>query len=364
MLFRCWMAGILLGMALAIALPATVAAEEAGEEGGGEAAPAAWLEDHEEALKKAQEEGKLIIAHLTTERCGWCRKIENETYPDPRVQALLKQMVPLRIFLDHPGAEFGQELMKKAGARGVPTILMLDTDWSVIRYISGYKPPASFVEEVEKGLGSWKDYTDLKEKVGGDEVETGTIYRFVKAAHELKKTEDVRTYAEKGLEAEDGAHRADFAYYLASTYERGDEAYAKYREIAEEADPENEKGYLDEFIIGDAMAILTGIKRGDPEEAAKLAKAREILETAVGRESPDLDPEKGQVMYWILHQIHFKRGRGDWEKSIELLKKSIEMAPDTALAEGMKKRLDGIEKAWEKKKEKEAGSSSGGEEEE
>ena len=44
-----------------------------------------WIQSYEQALKQARQEGKLVLAYLYTDWCGYCKQMEAETFTDKAV---------------------------------------------------------------------------------------------------------------------------------------------------------------------------------------------------------------------------------------------------------------------------------------
>ena len=183
-------------------LPAFVAPPLfAGE--GGSPEPVSWLTKPKEAQTSARETGKLILAHLRTGKCKWCRKMERATHPDPAVLRVLNRVVPLWLDVSHPGARFGRDLLRKAGLRGVPATLILEGDWTLVRAVSGYKAPEAYVEEVGSVVKAHGDHKALGPEVEAGEADYATLYTYLKACHVLGLPGEVRKYADKALAMEE-----------------------------------------------------------------------------------------------------------------------------------------------------------------
>ena len=77
--------------------------------------------------------------------------MEKDTYPNPKVVGLAKKMVPVMIDTDKDPAT-GQQF----NVEGLPTILFLKPDGSVIHTIGGYMPPGPFAKEMQIALNKAK----------------------------------------------------------------------------------------------------------------------------------------------------------------------------------------------------------------
>lgn len=100
----------------------------------------------EEAQEKAYDEGKYIILDVYTEWCGYCRRMNQETYADDRVQnALNDYFYPVRInaesdrevtFLNESYTM--RELAMQLGATSYPTTVFLSPEGEPIAVQPGF----------------------------------------------------------------------------------------------------------------------------------------------------------------------------------------------------------------------------------
>lgn len=118
----------------------------------GAAEVAGFLNDFDAARQQAQQQDKLIYAHFTTEWCGWCRRIEQETYPDPAVREAFEDWVP--VSLDCTVAEGGEPdaqtrrnlaLFYKYEGGGYPFLAMLRPDGALLNAVPGYVRPPQLI---------------------------------------------------------------------------------------------------------------------------------------------------------------------------------------------------------------------------
>ncbi len=96
----------------------------------------------EAAFKKAEASKKLVFVDFYAVWCGPCKMLDQTTFPDPAVAALLKdKMVSLRY-----DAEKETALAEKYGIESYPTLLVLNPDGSIVDRINGFLPPDQFLE--------------------------------------------------------------------------------------------------------------------------------------------------------------------------------------------------------------------------
>ena len=111
------------------------------------AASISWVNTLAEGLALAQSSKKPVMADFYAVWCGWCKKLDKDVYTDPEVAALSKQFVCVKVDTD----KYGQE-SSKYGVQGLPTIIFMNPDGSVIDKVVGYSPAPSFAGSMKKAL--------------------------------------------------------------------------------------------------------------------------------------------------------------------------------------------------------------------
>jgi len=121
-----------------------------------------WRPNFQDALKSAKAGGKPVMADFYTDWCGWCKKLDSDTYSDPKVSSLSGKFVCVKI-----NAEKDASLAAKYGVSGYPTILFLDGDGKVLSRIPGFLPAERFYNEMNKVLLTMPQPEKAEEGPGG-----------------------------------------------------------------------------------------------------------------------------------------------------------------------------------------------------
>lgn len=105
---------------------------------------ASWLEqDLEQALVRAQAEGKGVLVDVYAVWCTECVELDRKTWPDPGVAGWVAQhAVPVRIDTDR----VRPDLQKRWGIVGYPTVLLLDQEGRVLKRREGFQDPSSMLQ--------------------------------------------------------------------------------------------------------------------------------------------------------------------------------------------------------------------------
>jgi len=92
-----------------------------------------WAGNLSSALKEAKSKNKPVMADFYTDWCGWCKKLDRDTYADPEVANLSKKFICVKVNGDkYP------DLVSKYGVSGYPTIIFLDPAGNKADAIVGY----------------------------------------------------------------------------------------------------------------------------------------------------------------------------------------------------------------------------------
>lgn len=230
--------GIVIGL-LAAPLLATPAMTVQAAEGTG----IQWVKSVDEANEQAKATGKLIMADFYTDWCGYCKKLDKETFPDARVALLSEEFVPIKVNAERGR---GPELAKEYGVSGFPNIIFLDTEGTVVHKIGGYMPADGYAREMARILQKSSESRMKKEASAGD---VGSLTRLSvmyavlgdadKASSNLSKAEKANAKAadpKKNGGRLAAAYLALGDYYMAeSDYDNAIGVFQKVPAVADDA---------------------------------------------------------------------------------------------------------------------------------
>lgn len=107
----------------------------------------AWVYTYDKGMAKAKNLKMPVMIDFYTKWCGWCQKLDGDTYTDKGVLALSAKFVCIKI-----NAEMSRALATQYGINGYPTIVFLNPEGSELYRIRGYLEPKSFAEQMKKVL--------------------------------------------------------------------------------------------------------------------------------------------------------------------------------------------------------------------
>ena len=112
--------------------------------------PVGWYHTLEftDARRFAKEQGKPLLVEFSRDGCGFCKLLPWATYPDAAVVARLQCFACVRIDteLDLDGTA------ESLGERGVPVLMLFDTEGKPLHKIGGFRPPQDLVPALDTAL--------------------------------------------------------------------------------------------------------------------------------------------------------------------------------------------------------------------
>ena len=116
-----------------------------------------------EAYKMNKKEPRKIFVDVYTNWCGWCKKMDKETFADPEVVDMVNEKfyaVKLNAENTDPIIMAGdtttaQMIARSMGVTGYPTIVYIKEDFKTIQPVPGYQNAKKFKDTLEKIL-AWE----------------------------------------------------------------------------------------------------------------------------------------------------------------------------------------------------------------
>ena len=113
-----------------------------------------WEDDLDTALAKAKKSQKPVMVDFYTEWCGWCKKLDSDTYSDRKVSDLAKNFICVKVDGDK-----NREAASKYQIEGYPTIIFLNYEGGIDERIVGYRDASSFASAMSSVLKKTKKPT-------------------------------------------------------------------------------------------------------------------------------------------------------------------------------------------------------------
>ena len=124
-----------------------------------------WGSNLKAALKNAKSKQKPVMADFYTDWCGWCKKLDKETYADRKVGNLAREFISVKV-----NGDKARDAVRKYGIRGYPTVLFFDSNGKVVQRIGGYVGPVDFAKIMEDVLEKTKPASVKKSARGKKRV--------------------------------------------------------------------------------------------------------------------------------------------------------------------------------------------------
>ena len=122
-----------------------------------------WSSNLESALKEAKSKKKPVMVDFYSDWCGWCKKLDKETYSDLKVSKLAREFISVKV-----NGYRNRDAARKYNIRGYPTVLFLGSNGNIIRRVEGYLGPDNFAEIMEGVLKKQNLETHKEVKENGE----------------------------------------------------------------------------------------------------------------------------------------------------------------------------------------------------
>lgn len=113
-----------------------------------------WMK-FEEAIEANSKNPKMLIVDVYTDWCGWCKKMDKETFKDPKVidyinanfYAVKLNAEDTKRTFDFMGKTYNEAQMAAAmRVRSYPNFVVIEPKLQNIAQLPGYRKPVEFLE--------------------------------------------------------------------------------------------------------------------------------------------------------------------------------------------------------------------------
>ncbi|HUK90863.1 MAG TPA: thioredoxin family protein [Blastocatellia bacterium] len=106
-----------------------------------------WQTELARAREMAADSKGVVVADVYTDWCGWCKRMDEVIYSNPKVAALGSRDVFLKLNAEDHGE--GEEIANRYGINSYPTTLIFDAEGNLINSAKGFiSSPDVFVSFV------------------------------------------------------------------------------------------------------------------------------------------------------------------------------------------------------------------------
>jgi thioredoxin-like negative regulator of GroEL len=303
-----------MGICLLGALPAALA-DDKEKDKDKETESIAWAKSLAAAKDQARRDKTLIMVDFYTDWCGWCKKLDADTYTDPMVIRQSRQMVALKLDAEDKGE--GQKAAEAYKVHGYPTILFLDPAeidaqaGGVVGKIGGYMPPEPFAEQMRQVQQSAREFPKLRDRLAESPDDVEVLGKLAAIYHQRGDDKKAAELLERGEKADpdNGQGHLTKAYNAVADSYQEDRDFARaiplFRKAAETGKQPGDIAYARSSIavcylsqgkaveaIPEAEAIinLPGVSKADKEQAERLLEMAKQLRD----QSPKRDADRTQ----------------------------------------------------------------------
>jgi uncharacterized protein YyaL (SSP411 family) len=158
---------LFLSLSIVITLAATVASVASGADARSidsvSATGVKWQSWSDDVFKQSERENKLVILDLHAVWCHWCHVMDEKTYSNAAVQKIIAEhFIPVSVDQDSR-----PDLANRYEDYGWPATIIYSPSGKERKLLSGYLPPAEFLEVLQDCVKKPNDVTDELSAPGG-----------------------------------------------------------------------------------------------------------------------------------------------------------------------------------------------------
>ncbi len=109
-----------------------------------------WKTDISGALDQAKNENRKVIVDFTADWCTACRELEHKTFMDSTVRDKLNDYILVRVDSTDSRNPEVKKIHNKYDVKGLPTVLLLDSEGNEISRFVSFIPPDQFLDFLDQ----------------------------------------------------------------------------------------------------------------------------------------------------------------------------------------------------------------------
>lgn len=248
----------------------------------------------DEALARAASEKKLVFVDFWTTWCGWCKKLDQDTYSDAAVVEAMGDVICLNIDAE---SAVGLPIAKRFPISGFPTMIVLEPDGALRDVLSGYFPPAGFRREMARIVANQDTLSALRTAVALDKTNVDKRWKYASRSMELgdAKVFDAEVAEIRKLDPEGKSLAMHFVAFRA-VLRRVNELWQQNKAADAPAllqdlisrEPYPEVQFRAWNVLGQIYGALVGTAKS-PEEAQRYNLEARQAQITAWRVAPDRD---------------------------------------------------------------------------
>ena len=316
-------------------------------------------ESYEQMLARAKQENKYIFIDFFTTWCGPCKRMDENTFTNAKVQELLNSMI---------SADWDAEKdpwMAQATQYKIshyPTFLVIGPDGKEVDRHIGYLDPAEFIEVIDGYRNGVGTVASLEKKLANDPDNVELLYQVGTKYADAGRAEQASTTLDKvmTLDPHNAARNAEIlyavgeAYYTDKNYEKAKPYFSKL--VSDHGDSEMAPDGMKrlaatEYKLGNAdaaVAMYEKSMKGKENDASALngfawfcAQRKIGLDRALpaALKAADLSDRDPGILD-TLAEVYF--AMGDYNNAIKVEKEALAKDPDDKY---LKDQIEKFEKA-------------------
>ena len=177
----------------------------------------------EEILTMIKASGKTGMLFFTADWCGPCNSLIKQVFKDEKAGEYIESnFIPFWIEFEKSTST---ALAKHYNIRGLPTVVLINTDGEVIDKLGGYSsgPPEKYIERLNKSIEAGNSILELKAEY---EANPENIEKALRFADKMMFADNMNyalpIYEDLKDKVKDDSLRSQIYSYLAAGYERND----------------------------------------------------------------------------------------------------------------------------------------------